>query len=69
MFNECINNTLNLERYFVENVQGGPFAKSFPTDVMDKIIVEEHALQSSYEDGKNKEMKINSLLDELRAMV
>lgn len=69
MFNEAINNTHSYQDKFTETVKDGAFAKSFPVEVIDKILDEEHALQNAYDEGQQKVMQIDSLLSELRAMV
>lgn len=53
----------------MENVKEGAFARSFPVDVMEKILEEENELQKAYDESQQKAMRIDQLLNELRAMV
>ena len=69
MFNDAINNIRRCSDYFMENVKEGAFARSFPVDVMEKIIDEEGELQKAYDESQQKTMRIDQLLNELRAMV
>ena len=69
MFNDAINKTHRSTNYFMENVKEGTFARSFPVDVMEKILEEENELQKAHEEGRQKTMQIDQLLSELRSMV
>lgn len=69
MFNEPINNAHRYRENFTNNVKDGAFAKSFPVDVIDRILDEEQELQRAYDDGQQKTMQIDHLLAELRSMV
>lgn len=69
MFNDAINDTHRYKDEFIDNVKDGAFAKSFPVDVIEKILDEEHDLQSAYDEGLQKKMQIDSLLGKLRSMV
>lgn len=69
MFNDVINKTHRYTNYFMENVKEGVFARSFPVDVMEKILEEENELQKTYDESQQKTMRIDQLLSELRSMV
>lgn len=69
MFNDAINDTHRYKDDFTDNVKDGAFAKSFPVDVIEKILDEEHDLQRACDEGRQKIMQIDRLLSELRSMV